>query len=353
MSITTKAYGTLPGGGQVTEYTLRNQSGASVSILDYGGTITRILVPDRRGKLADVSLGFDDVMPYYTGECGSMGAIIGRYGNRIGGASFTLEGKEYTLGKNNGENNLHGGPQGFNQRMWKAEPSETETACELKLTLTSPDGDQGFPGALSVTVRYTFDKENTLGIFYCAQTDKPTLCNLTNHCYFNLDGHDAGTVEDLELQITADFINEVDNGLIPTGRLLQPEGMVYGFAKLTRIGDVLAKTDDDSDLKNAGGVDFNYCMGRNRETKVCAVLYSPKTGREMAVETDQPGVQLYTGQYLAYKGKDGADYGPFSGLCLETQHYPDSPHQPHFPTTVLRPQDSYYTFTRYRFGVRA
>lgn len=352
MSITTRPYGTLPDGRQVLEYTLKNKQGASVSILDFGGTITRILVPDREGKLGDVSLGFDDVTPYYTGQCGSMGAIIGRYGNRIGGARFTLEGQEYLLGKNNGENNLHGGPQGFNQRLWQAQAKERDGVCALELTLVSPDGDQGFPGALSVTVTYTFDEENTLGIAYHADTDKPTLCNLTNHAYFNLDGHEAGAVGNLELQIMADFINEVDQGLIPTGKLLPPEGTAYGFAKPTRLGDVLDQTQADPALRNAGGVDFNYCMGRDKESKVCAVLYSPKTGREMTVETDQPGVQLYTGQFLDYAGKDGVRYGRFAGLCLETQHYPDSPHQPHYPTTVLRPQEHYYTFTKYRFGLR-
>lgn len=352
MSITTRPYGTLPNGQQVVEYTMRNDSGAGVSILDFGGTITRILVPDREGKLGDVSLGFEDVMPYFKGECGSMGGIIGRYGNRIGGARFTLEGQEYLLGKNNGENNLHGGPQGFNQRMWQAKAEEKDGVCSLTLTLTSPDGDQGFPGTLTATVIYTFDSENTLGITYHADTDKPTLCNLTNHAYFNLDGHESGTVEELELQIFADFINEVDSGLIPTGKMLLPEETVYGFAKPARLGDVLAKTSGDPALNNAGGVDFNYCMGRDKETKVCARVYSPRTGREMTVETDQPGVQLYTGQYLNYVGKDGIHYRRFGGLCLETQHYPDSPHQAHFPTTVLRPQEHYYTFTRYHFGIR-
>lgn len=351
MSITTKPYGALPQ-GQVLEYTLTNERGSSVSILDFGGTITRIVVPDREGKLDDVALGFEDVTPYYTGQCGSMGGIIGRYGNRIGGARFTLEGKEYRLGKNNGENNLHGGPQGFNQRLWHAKPWEKDGVCGLELTLVSPDGDQGFPGALSATVTYTFDNEDTLGITYHADTDKPTLCNLTNHAYFNLDGHGAGTVEDLELHIPADFINQVDQGLIPTGTLLRPQDTVYGFAQPTRLGDVLAHTGTDPDLRNAGGVDFNYCMGRDKETKLCAVLYSPKTGREMRVETDQPGVQLYTGQFLNFQGKDGVPYGRFAGLCLETQHYPDSPNQPHYPSTVLRPQEHYYTVTKYRFGIR-
>lgn len=351
MSITQRLFGTLTNGRQVTEYTLQNQSGASVSIIDLGGIITSICVPDRSGSLGDVSLGFDDVNVYTT-DCGYIGALIGRVGNRIGGARFTLEEKEYILEKNNGENNLHGGPEGFNLRMWEATPSEMDGVCSLKLTLTSEDGDQGFPGKLEVAVTYTFDHENALGIFYRAKTDKPTLCNLTHHAYFNLDGHDAGSVENLELQVFAAYVNEVDAGLIPTGRLLPSQELVYGFQKPTRIGDVLAQTGNDPALKNAGGVDFNYCMGRDRETKVCAELYSPKTGRVMTVETDQPGVQVYTGQGLKLIGKGGVTYGRFGGMCLETQHYPDAIHFPQFHSMVLRPQDHYDTFTMYRFGVR-
>ena len=352
MSIARKPYGTLPDGRAVTEYILQNSSGASCGILDYGGTITRILVPDRDGGLGDVSLGFDDVTPYDRGEAGCMGAIIGRYGNRIGGARFTLEGKEYTLAKNNGENNLHGGPQGFHQRMWQAEPDEKDGIPSLKLSLVSPDGDMGFPGTLTAEVTYTFDRDNALSIAYLAHTDKTTLCNLTNHAYFNLDGHESGTVGGQELHIFADGIHEVDRGLIPTGKVLRPEDTVYGFEKPTRLEEVLAWRDRDPALHNAAGVDFNYRLGRDRETKVCAILYSPATGREMRVETDQPGVQLYTGQHLSYTGKGGARYGSFAGLCLETQHYPDSPHQPHFPSVVLRPQEVYYTRTVYRFGLR-
>ncbi len=351
MSVTQKIFDTLPGGTPVTEYTLQNSSGASVSILDFGGTIRCIRVPDRNGQLADVHLGFDDIAPYL-GDCGYIGALIGRVGNRIGGARFTLEGKEYILGKNNGVNNLHGGPEGFNLRMWQAEAGEKDGVCSLKLSLQSPDGDQGFPGRLTVEATYTFDESNALGIHYRAKTDKTTLCNLTNHAYFNLDGHDQGTVENLELRIFADCVNEVDDGLIPTGRLVPSKDVPYGFVTPTRIGDVLACRATNHALENANGVDFNYCVGRDRETKVCAELYSPKTGRVMTVETDQPGVQIYTGQHLNLDGKGGAHYVPHAGMCLETQHYPDAIHQPQFQTIVLRPQDSYDTFTVYRFGVR-
>ena len=351
MSITAKPYGKDQHGTPVTEYTLTNTKGAYVSILDYGGIITRIAVPDRDGKLDDVNLGYADAL-CYTADSGSMGALIGRVGNRIANAEFALEGKTYALGANNGVNNLHGGPEGFNLRMWAATPEEGETADALHLTLTSPNGDQGFPGKLTVQVTYTFDAANTLGIAYIANTDQTTLVNLTNHAYFNLDGHAAPDVRDLTLQVFADSVNAVREGLIPTGKLVPQTDVVYGFATEKRLGDVLAHTDTDPDMKAAGGVDFNYCAGGDRQTKRIAVLYSPKTGREMQVITDQPGVQVYTGQGLHQQGKDGVRYHAYSGLCLETQHYPDAIHQPHFPSIVLRPQETYYTRTEYHFGIR-
>ncbi len=351
MSIASRPFGVAPSGAEVTEYTLTNHGGASVSIIDFGGVVTKIIVPDREGTLGDVNLGFDDVA-VYAGDSGSMGALIGRFGNRIGGAAFNLEGKAYTLGKNNGENNLHGGPEGFNVRMWRAEPAEGDEADILTLRLVSPDGDQGFPGELEVRVDYSFNDACELGIHYQAKTSKPTLVNLTNHCYFNLDGHDAGTVEDLQLQINADCVTEVGPDLIPTGKLIPVCDVPYGFSSMTRVGDVLAKRGECPLMSAAGGVDFNYCAGRDRETKLIATLYSPKTGRVMEVVTDQPGVQCYTGQGLHHTGKDGVPYGRFGGLCLETQHYPDGIHHPHFPSVVLRPQDTYDTLTVYRFGVR-
>ena len=348
MSISRKYFDKTARGEEVTQYTLTNHKGASVSVIDFGGIVTSIVVPDRDGKLADVNLGFD-VVDTYDGKGGSMGALIGRVGNRIGGAAFDLEGRHYVLGKNDGENNLHGGPEGFSQRMWKAEPIEGRDGDTLRLTLTSPDGDQGFPGKLDVTVDYTWNDACELGIHYMAVTDKPTLCNMTNHAYFNLDGHDAGTVENLTLQINADCVTEADPALIPTGRLLPQKGLAYDFTEEVRLGDVLARTPVDPIMRDAGGVDFNYCAGRDRETKLIATLRSPKTGRRMDVITDQPGVQCYTGQGLDHTGKGGVHYGPYAGVCLETQHYPDAIHQPHFESYVLRPQDKYDTFTIFRF----
>lgn len=351
MNISKRPCGAAPTGEVIREYTMTNKHGASVSIIDFGGAVTKIIVPDRHGKLADVNLGFDDVS-VYAGDCGSMGALIGRFGNRIAGAAFDLEGETFTLAKNNGENNLHGGPEGFNVRMWEAETSEGEDTATLTLKLTSPDGDQGFPGKLDVVVDYSFNDACELGIHYRAVTDKPTIINLTNHAYFNLDGHDAGTVADLELVINADYITQARSDLIPTGKLIPQSEVPYGFETMTRIGDVLDKAEECEIMKICGGVDFNYCAGKDHETKVIATLYSPKTGRVMDVITDQPGVQCYTGQGLNHVGKGGAAYGRFAGVCLETQHYPDSIHLAHFPSVVLRPQDTYDTVTVYRFGTK-
>ena len=352
MSITMKPFGTTPAGEQVTEYTLTNAAGASVSICDFGGIVTKILVPDRDGKLADVNLGHDCVDEYAGPRGGSMGMLIGRVGNRIADAAFELEGETYTLTPNNGPNNLHGGPVGFGLRMWQAEPAEIDGDPALILHLISEDGDQGFPGRVEVQVTYAWSKDNELLIHYEAVTDKTTLINMTNHAYFNLDGHDAGTIFDQELQINAPYVTEVREGLIPTGKLTPVGETSYDFSTMRNLGEVLKKTADDPVMAAAKGVDFNFCAGRDRETKVIATLYSPKTGRVMDVITDQPGVQCYTGNNVNVDAKGGVHYGQYSGICLETQHYPDAIHQPEFPSIVLRPQDTYDTFTIYRFGIR-
>jgi len=352
MSITMKPFGTTPAGEQVTEYTLTNATGASVSICDFGGIVTKILVPDRDGKLADVNLGHDCVDEYAGPRSGSMGMLIGRVGNRIADATFDLEGETYTLTPNNGPNNLHGGPVGFGVRMWQAEPAEIDGDPALILHLISEDGDQGFPGRVEVQVTYAWSKDNELLIHYEAVTDKTTIINMTNHAYFNLDGHDAGCICAQELQINAPYVNEVRPGLIPTGKLTPVGETNYDFSAMRNIGEVLAKTESDPVMAPAGGVDFNFCAGRDRETKVIATLYSPKTGRVMDVITDQPGVQCYTGNNLNVDGKGGVHYGKYAGICLETQHYPDAIHHPEFASVVLRPQDTYDTFTIYRFGVR-
>jgi len=345
MKITKRAFGKDQNGHPVTEFTLTNKSGASVSVMDLGGTITRIMMPDKNGALGDVVLGYDDAAQYMR-HAGYLGALIGRYGNRIGGAAFTLDGKTYPLPLNNGPNNLHGGPDGFDRRIFSVE----ETDAALRLSLISPDGDQGFPGTLRVEAGYSLNDEDALTIAYRASTDKPTIVNLTNHSYFNLDGQDAGDVENLVLQVFADTVTETDDGLIPTGKFIPTADVVYGFQTPTRIGDVLDHP--DAAMKNANGVDFNYCAGRDGEEKLIAMLYSPNTGREMRLFTDLPGVQVYTGQELNQAGKGGVHYHAYGGLCLETQRYPDSIHHPQFPSVVLRPGEEYLTKTTYRFAVR-
>ena len=352
MSISSKFFGKTTKGQNVTEYTLLNKQGASVRILDLGGTITGICVPDREGKLRDVELSYDDVTTYEDPDCGYAGALIGRYGNRIANACFKLDGVEYKLHANNGANSLHGGLEGFNARIWDVKTIEKESEDQLELTLISPDMDQGYPGTLKVKVTYTWDNNNALTIHYSANTDKLTICNLTNHAYFNLEGHNSGKILEHELQIFSDYVNEVHDDLIPTGKMIPSKKVCYGFVKPTKMSDVLSDLSSDHALENAGGVDFNYCAGRDNEKKCIAILYAPNSGIEMEVITDQPGVQCYTGQFLCCKGKDNTQYGAFDGMCLETQHYPDSMNNPHFPSVVLRPQDQYDTFTCYRFSVR-
>ncbi len=351
--VTKLPFGMGVDGEAASLYKIENADGTYAAITDYGATITEIVVPDKNGKLGDVNLSFETALPYASGACGSMGMIIGRVGNRIKDAEFELEGKTYYLPKNDNGNCLHGGV-GFGMRMWQVDPIRKGGADALRLRYLSEDGDQGFPGKLDVTVTYTWNDQNELRIHYQARTDKPTVVNLTNHAYFNLEGHDAGSVRDHVLQINADLYTEVGMGLIPTGRLLPLKGTAMDFSTPRRIGDVLSSIANERALTLGAGVDINYCAGRDRETKTIATLYAPKSGRVMDVITDQPGVQCYTGNHLDYPNgcKGGAVYTAFSGMCLETQHYQDAIHHPHFPSIVLRPQDTYDTFTVYRFGVR-
>ena len=347
MNITMQPFGKDHLNRPVTEYTLSNAAGASVSVMDLGGTVTRIMMPDRDGNLGDVVLGYDNALSYMQNG-GYLGALIGRFGNRIGGASFSLDGTQYPLQPNDGPNNLHGGPDGFDRHVFDVKITDNA----LVLSLVSPDGDQGFPGKLTVEASYSLSDDNAFTITYRATTDKTTIINLTNHSYFNLDGHDAGDIKDLTLQVFADSVTEADAQLIPTGKLIPATEVVYGFQKPTRIGDVLDHPDAAMQGTKANGVDFNFCAGRDREYKHIATLYSPKTGREMQTFTDLPGVQVYTGQGLNQTGKGGTHYSANGGLCLETQRYPDAIHHPHFHSVVLRPEEVYFTQTTYRFAVR-
>ena len=352
MAIQTKPFGTLPDGRPVTQYTLVNRLGASVSVIDFGAIFTSIVVPDREGKLADVALGFDSLAAYL-GDHACMGDTVGRYGNRIAKGRFTLDGVTYQLALNNGENHLHGGFTGFAAKLWSAEAKEGDGSDSVILRLVSPDGDEHYPGTLFVALTATWDDENRLTLHYEATTDKPTLCNLTNHTYFNLAGHDHGTIRDHVVRIESDATTVADAGLIPTGELADVTGTPFDLREGRLLGEGLDQTQACQQMAIAGGYDHNFALRKGEAMGLAAHLSHPASGRAMDVLTDQPGVQLYTACTTdAPGGKGGAHYGNYSGVCLETQHFPDSPNHPNFPgTTVLRPGERYDTTTVYAFMV--
>jgi len=343
MSITRESWGTTKAGEAVDLYTLENANGMKVKIATYGGIVTELHVPDRDGNPADVVCGFETLAEYEAGHP-YFGALIGRYGNRIAKGRFTLDGKEYTLATNNGENHLHGGNVGFDKKVWKAEPVETDNSVGVKLTYVSPDGEEGYPGTLTSTVVYELTADNELKIDYKATTDAPTIVNLTHHGYFNLGGHDSGDILDHVMMIAADRYTPVDEGLIPTGELAPVAGTVMDFTKPTAIG---ARIKDVT----GGGYDHNYVLNsQDGSLALAARVSDPKTGRVMEVYTTEPGIQFYTGNFLdgSNKGK-GAVYNKHAAFCLETQHYPDSPNKPDWPSVVLRPGQTYRHTTVYRF----
>jgi aldose 1-epimerase len=350
-SVTRAPYGRMPDGTAVEVFTLTNASGMEVRAITYGAFIVSLRVPDRSGTLDDVVLGFDS-LEGYLGSGAHMGSVVGRYGNRIGGARFTLDGKTYTLAANDGANHLHGGTKGFDRYVWKGEEVKKGADVSVRLTLVSPDGDEGYPGRLETTVTYTLTPKNELVVDYAATTDKPTLVNLTQHSYFNLAGQQNGDVLDHELQIHADRYTPVGAGLIPTGAIASLDGSPLDFRKPTRIG---ARIDqDDPQVALGKGYDHNYVVNRRGPGLVDAArAYDPKSGRVMDVRTTEPGIQLYTGNWLGdEKGKGGRTYPRRSGFCLETQHYPDSPNRPEFPSTVVRPGTPYRSQTVFAFSVR-
>jgi aldose 1-epimerase len=346
MNITKDSFGTLPDGGEVHIFTLTNSHGIKARIMDYGATVVSLEVPDRDGNPADIVLGHDalegylEASPYF-------GCIVGRYGNRIAKGRFTLDGEEYTLALNNGENHLHGGLKGFDKRLWKAEALTHEQAVAVRLTLVSEDGDEGYPGNLTTAVTYALTENNELKIDYTAETDKPTPVNLTHHGYFNLAGQGTGDVLGLELMLNADHFTPVDAGLIPTGEIRPVAGTPWDFTTAKPIGRDLGEVE--------GGYDHNYVLrGGAGEMKLAVRLFDPASGRVMEIHTTEPGIQFYSGNFLdgTITGKGGRVYRKHFGLCLETQHYPDSPNQPTFPSTILRPGDSYKTQTILRFSVK-
>jgi aldose 1-epimerase len=349
-TVTRAPFGALPDGTTIYAFTLTNASGASVTALDYGGIITSIEVPDRGGKLADVVLGYD-TLDGYLSDGSYYGAIVGRFANRIGGARFTLDGQRYELAANNGPNTLHGGLKGFDKALWHAEPFERDGTAGVVLTHTSPDGEEGFPGSLSVSVTYTFDDKNELAIDYEATTDKPTVLNLTNHSYFNLGGEGSGDVLGHLLTINADRYTPVDDNMIPVGEVASVASTPLDFRTQTAIGARIS----DPLLKPATGYDHNYVINRAGAGEALAArVEDPSSGRVLEVFTTEPGVQLYTANHLdgSKIAHAGHAYGKYGALSLETQHYPDSPNEPSFPTTTLRPGETFRSRSVYAFGVR-
>lgn len=351
-TITTQPFGQLPDGRAVSLFTLAAEGGLRVTITDYGGAIVSLLAPDRGGTLADVVLGYDQLEGYLKGRA-HFGSLCGRFANRIARARFTLDGTEYKLPDNDGVNHLHGGPQGFDKQLWEAEIVRGETEPELKLSRLSPDGEQGYPGNLHVEVTYSLNGANALQIKYRATCDRPTPINLTNHTYFNLAGHGAGEIGGHELQLSASRFTPVDETLIPTGEIAAVEGTPFDFRQPVRIGDRLEA--DNEQIRRAHGYDQNYVLNPAKgEPILAATVHEPRSGRVLEVLTTEPGVQFYSGNFLngTEVGKGGAVYQRRHGFCLETQHFPDSPNQPNFPSCILRPGAGYESTTVYRLTAR-
>ena len=347
MSITQKPFGIDQIGRPMTLYTMTNKLGASASVLDYGAHLVSVQVPDRAGKLADVCLGYDTLEEYDQNPC-YIGGVLGRFGNRIADARFTLNGQEYTLFKNDGPNSLHGGREGFDKKWWRGQALEAEGEDAVIFTYVAHDGEEGYPGKMHVQVTYAWDDACRLTIRYLAQSDKDTVLNLTNHAYYNLAG--AGDIKDHQLQVHADHILDVTDALIPNGEYLPVAGTLLDLRAGRRLGDGIERQAECHLLQAVNGYDVCYVIP-GEGLRECAVLREKQSGRTLRIFTDQPAMQVYTGQGLCVKGRGGADYGPFAGVALETQHYPDSPHHPNFPTTVLKAGDTFQSVSVYAFGV--
>jgi len=351
MDIDVKPFGTTPDGEAVRLYSLRNATGMTAEIMTYGAIVVSLNVPDRDGDMADIVLGYDNLEGYIK-ETPYFGAIVGRYGNRIGKGKFTLDGVTYTLATNNDENHLHGGIKGFDKVVWDDEPLWRSDGVGVKLCYLSADGEEGYPGNLQATVTYVLTNKNELRIEYEATTDKATPVNLTHHGYFNLTGG-RRDILDHELMLKAVQFTPVDAGLIPTGHLVDVEGTPMDFRQSTAIGARI--NGDYEQLKFGGGYDHNWVLHKSgKAVTLAARVYEPTTGRVMEVRTTEPGIQFYAGNFLdgTITGKRGIVYTHRYGFCLETQHFPDSPNKPGFPSTILRPGGKYETTTIYRFSTK-
>ncbi len=343
-------FGTTRDGLAVDLYTLTNAKGVTAKIITYGALLTELHVPDRAGQMADVVLGFK-TLDRYEGDHPYFGGTIGRVANRIAKGRFRLGGQEYTLAANNGPNHLHGGIKGFDKRVWKAQPASVGGVPAVRFTYTSADMEEGYPGMVTATVTYTLTHANELRLEYTATTDKPTIVNLTNHSYFNLAGDGQGTILDHELTIMADRYTPVDDTLIPTGEIATVRGTVMDFNRATAIGARISEVPGPA----PGGYDHNYALSHGGGVlAMSASVRDPKSGRLMEVLTSEPGVQLYTGNFLdgTIAGKAGVAYQKHAGFCLETQHYPDSINRPNFPPVVLPPGRTFKSTTVYRFSAR-
>ncbi len=347
-----KFFGKLSDGSEVFEYTLTNANGMKARIINYGAIVVSLEVRDKNGNLGDVILGYDNLDEYVSDKT-FQGAIVGRYGNRISKGKFTLDGKEYQVTLNDGENHLHGGAKGFYKVLWLAEPLESSTDQALKLTYKSHDGEEGYPGNVTIEVVYTITKDNELKIEYTGVTDKITILNPTHHSYFNLTGDFNYTILDHELVINADKTTEIGSGLIPTGKLGEVANTPMDFRKSTKIGASI--NEDDAQLKLGLGYDHNWVLNNyDKHVKKVVELYEPQSGRLMEILTDQPGMQFYSGNFLdgSIKGKKGINYQYRTGLCLEAQLFPDSPNKPNFPSATLKPGETYKQTTIYKFSTK-
>lgn len=350
--VTRASWGTMPDGTAVDAFTLTNANGVALRAITYGGIIQSLRVPDRAGKFDDVVLGFP-TLEGYLGEHPFFGAIIGRYGNRIARARFTLDGRTYKLAANDGPNHLHGGVKGFDKVLWNAEQTRGAAGPGVRFTRVSPDGEEGYPGTLSVRVTYTLTDRNELIVEYHATTDKATPVNLTQHSYFNLAGQASGDILGHELMLNADRYTPVDDTLIPTGELAPVDGTPFDFRQPHAIGARI--NGDHAQLKFGRGYDHNWVLNRKGDSlQLAARVAEPKTGRTLEVSTTEPGIQFYAGNFLDGKltGKGGAVYRHRTGFCLETQHFPDSPNKPQFPSTILKPGAEYRSRTVFTFGAK-